>query len=106
MTWQEAREQCWKWGGELALPLPQKDCSSKIYVYKKEEVRAMRCWKGVTTLFVTTLSITTFSMATIIVMILSITACSITTFSMTTIIIIILSIMTLSIIVNKTQHPA
>jgi hypothetical protein len=39
MEWKEAREQCWRWGGELAWPLPKSGCTSKTYVFKTEEVR-------------------------------------------------------------------
>ena len=39
MEWIDAREQCWRWGGELALPLPKADCSSPTYMFKREEVR-------------------------------------------------------------------
>ena len=38
MDWREAREECWRMGGELAFPLPKKDCPAPTYVFKKEEV--------------------------------------------------------------------
>jgi hypothetical protein len=37
--WRQARNQCWKWGGELAFPLPKgENCSARTYSFKKEKV--------------------------------------------------------------------
>ena len=39
MSWQDARTQCWNWGGELAFPLKSdEDCKRRTYIPDTEEV--------------------------------------------------------------------
>ena len=38
MEWDEARRQCWLWGGELAFPLPNQHCTVVSYATETEEV--------------------------------------------------------------------
>ena len=38
MNWDEARRQCWLWGGELAFPLPDQHCTVVSYATETEEV--------------------------------------------------------------------
>ena len=38
MEWDEARRQCWLWGGELAFPLPNQQCTVVSYATETEEV--------------------------------------------------------------------
>ena len=38
MNWDEARRQCWLWGGELAFPLPDQQCTVVSYATETEEV--------------------------------------------------------------------
>ena len=38
VDWDEARRQCWLWGGELAFPLPNQHCTVVSYATQTEEV--------------------------------------------------------------------
>ena len=38
MEWDEARRQCWLWGGELAFPLPNQHCTVVSFATQTEEV--------------------------------------------------------------------
>ena len=37
-TWQEAREQCWTWGGDLAFPLLSNKSTPRSWLQDTEEV--------------------------------------------------------------------
>ena len=39
LEWKEARRQCWEWGGDLAFPIPDTECSGlPLYNPNPEEV--------------------------------------------------------------------
>ena len=42
VDWDEARRQCWLWGGELAFPLPNQHCTVVSYATQTEEVIRIR----------------------------------------------------------------
>ena len=42
VDWDEARRQCWLWGGELAFPLPNQHCTVVSYATQTEEVIVIR----------------------------------------------------------------